>query len=94
LPIADFLRREYVKILSAHKHLEGDSMPQNVLLTDENKALILKVSNLLRELVETCSILEEKGTMSSIRQSEKDVKAGRIRDYDEFIAELKQAGEI
>jgi hypothetical protein len=32
--------------------------------------------------------------MASIKQAEKDVKAGRVRDYAEFLKELKQAGEI
>ncbi len=69
-------------------------MPESVLLTDEDRALLKKVSNLLEEITETCSILEDKQTMKSIKQSEKDVKAGRVRDYGEFIAELKQSGEI
>jgi hypothetical protein len=69
-------------------------MPQSALLTDEDKASVLRASNLFRQLVETCSILEDKGTMASIRQSEKDVKTGKIRNHDEFITELKQAGEI
>jgi hypothetical protein len=69
-------------------------MPESVLLTDEDRVLLKKVSKLLEEITETCSILEDKQTMKSIKQSEKDVKAGRVRDYGEFIAELKQSGEI
>jgi len=69
-------------------------MPESVLLTDEDRVLLNKVSNLLEEITETCSILEDKQTIKSIKQSEKDVKAGRVRDYGEFIAELKQSGEI
>ena len=30
--------------------------------------------------LETCSILEDKETMASIKQSEKDAKAGKVRD--------------
>jgi hypothetical protein len=69
-------------------------MPESVLLTDEDRALLIKVSNLLEEIVETFNILEDKETMASIKQAEKDVKAGRVRDYDEFLKELKQSGEI
>jgi hypothetical protein len=29
-----------------------------------------------------------------MKQAEKDIKAGRIRDYDEFLKELKKSGEI
>lgn len=64
------------------------------LLTDEDRALLLKVSGLLEELLETLDTLKDKETMEAIREAEEDVKAGRVRDYDEFIEELKKAGEI
>ena len=69
-------------------------MPESVLLTDEDRALLIKVSNLLEEIVETFSILEDKEMMASIKQAENDIKAGKVRDYDEFLSELKQAGKI
>ena len=52
-------------------------MPGNsVLLTDEDRALLLKVSSLLEEIIETLDILENEDTMKSIKQAEEDVKAG------------------
>ena len=69
-------------------------MPESVLLTDEDRALLLKVSNLLEEIVETFNILEDEEMMASIKQAEKDAKTGKVRDYDEFLSELKQAGKI
>jgi len=69
-------------------------MPESVLLTDEDRALLLKVSNLLEEVVETFSILEDKEAMLCIKEAEEDVKVGRVRDYDEFLKELKKSGEI
>jgi PHD/YefM family antitoxin component YafN of YafNO toxin-antitoxin module len=69
-------------------------MPESVLLTDEDRALLVKVSNLLEEIVETFNILEDKEAMSRIKEAEEDVKAGRVRDYDEFLKELKKSGEI
>ena len=69
-------------------------MVRNVLLTDEDKALLLRVSSLLEELLETLDLLEDEEAMESIREAEEDVKAGRVRDYDEFIKELKDSGEI
>jgi hypothetical protein len=65
-----------------------------VLLTDEDRALLLKVSSLLEEIVETLEILKDEDTVESIRQAEEDVKAGRIRDYNNFFKELKHSGEI
>lgn len=44
-------------------------------------ALLLNVSSLLEEIIETLEILE-------------DVTAGGVRDYDEFIKELGKSGEI
>ena len=69
-------------------------MSKGMLLTDEDRALLLKVSNLLEELIETFEVLEDEETMKSIKEAEEDVKAGRVRDYDEFLKELKKAGEI
>jgi len=73
---------------------QGESVSKGMLLTDEDRALLLKVSNLLEELIETFEVLEDEETMKSIKEAEEDVKAGRVRDYDEFLKELKKAGEI
>jgi hypothetical protein len=69
-------------------------MSEGVLLSNEDRALLIKVSGLLEELVETFSILEDKEAMSSLKQAEKDVKTGKVRDYDDFFKELKKTGEI
>ena len=65
-----------------------------MLLTDEDRALLLKVSSLLKEIIETFDILEDEDAMKSIREAEDDVKTGRVRDYNEFIEELGKSGEI
>ena len=65
-----------------------------VLLSDEDRALLMRVSSLLEELLETLDVLEDKEAMRSIREAEEDVKAGRVRGYNEFIRGLKEAGEI
>lgn len=66
----------------------------NVLLTDEDRALLMRVSGLLEEIIETFDILEDEETMKSIREAEEDVESGRVRDYEEFIEELRKSGEI
>ena len=66
----------------------------NSLITDEDRALLLKVSTLLEELIETFDILKDEETMAAIREGEEDLNAGRVRGYDEFISELKKSGEI
>lgn len=70
-------------------------MPRSsFLLTDEDRALLLKVSSLLEEIIETFDILEDEDTMKSIKEAEEDVKAGRVRSYNEFVKELRESGEI
>jgi hypothetical protein len=64
------------------------------LLTDEDRVLLTKVSGLLEELLETVAILEDEDTMEAIQEAEADVKDGRVREYTEFIKELKGSGEI
>jgi acyl-CoA reductase-like NAD-dependent aldehyde dehydrogenase len=66
----------------------------STLLTDEDRALLLKVSNLLEEIIETLEILEDEDAMKAIEEAEGDVKAGRLRDYNDFLKELKQSEEI
>jgi hypothetical protein len=69
-------------------------MPPHVLLTNEDRALLTKVSSLLEEIVETIQVQEDKEAIQAIKQADKDAKTKKTRDYDEFIAELKQTGEI
>ena len=69
-------------------------MTPHALITDEDRTLLVKVSSLLEELVETINVLEDKEAMVAIKQADRDAKTKKTRDYDEFIAELKQTGEI
>jgi len=32
--------------------------------------------------------------MKSIKRAEEDIKAGRVRNYKDFLKELKQSGKI
>jgi len=73
----------------------GDFMSRGgVLLTDEDRVLLLKVYSLLEEIIETLDILEDEETMKRVEEALEDVKAGRVRSYDEFIEELRKSGEI
>ena len=69
-------------------------MRKSALLTDEDRTLLLKVSKMLEEIIETIEILEDQETMKAIKEAEEDVKAGRVRDYNDLLKELKQSGEI
>lgn len=52
------------------------------------------MSNLVEELMETIDILENKETLQSIKEADEDIKTGRIRNYNEFVKELKKSGDI
>ena len=69
-------------------------MAESALLTDEDRALLVKVSSLLEKIVETFNISEDKETLASIRKAEEDLREGRARSYDEFRKELNESGEI
>ena len=60
------------------------------LLTEDDRALLVKVSSLLEEIIETFEIQNDETAMNAIHDSEKDLEAGRVRDYNAFIRELKE----
>jgi len=64
------------------------------ILTDEDRRLLLRVSRLLEEVLETLEVVSDRESMEAIREAEEDVKAGRVRGYDEFVEELRRSGEI
>ena len=64
------------------------------ILMDEDRGLLLRVSRLLEEVLETLEITSDRETVKAIREAEEDVKAGRVRGYDEFVEELRRSGEI
>ena len=64
------------------------------ILMDEDRRLLLRVSRLLEEVLETLEVASDRESMEAIREAEEDVKAGRVRGYDEFVEELRRSGEI
>ncbi|NWG09609.1 MAG: hypothetical protein HXX80_04800 [Nitrososphaerales archaeon] len=60
----------------------------NFLLTDEDKTLLLKVSSLLEEIIETFDILKDEDAIEFIKEAEEDVKARRVRSYNESVKGL------
>jgi len=57
-----------------------------------NMTLLLKVSRLLEDIIETLNISGNEDAMKSIKEAEEDVKAGRVRSYSEFLKEMKESG--
>ena len=67
---------------------------KGVFQTNEDRELLLRVSSLLEEVVKTFDRLKNEEEIKDIREAEEDLKAGRVRGYDEFIGEQKKSGEI
>jgi len=55
------------------------------MLSQKEVKLITETRDLLEELLETLEIMEDKNLMEGIRKAQKDIKAGRVRDFDEFL---------
>jgi len=58
------------------------------MLSQKEVKLITETRDLLEELLETLEIMEDKNLMEGIRKAQKDIKGGRVRDFDEFVKEL------
>ena len=65
-----------------------------LLLTNEDRALLLRVGELLEGIMETLEILEDERAVASLREAEEDVRAGRVRDYRRLVEELRRSGEV
>ena len=64
------------------------------ILTEEDRKLLLRVNRLLEEVLETLEVMGDDETVKAIREAEKDLRADRVRSYDEFVEELRRSGEI
>ena len=65
-----------------------------MLLTDDDRVLLIRMRDLLEEITETLDIAEDEEALNSIEKAEEDVKTGRIRKYDDFLGELKRSDQI
>ena len=72
-----------------------------IILTMDQTAAILKDLRKLREriskdlemldsIIETLEIMADKELMESLRRADEDVKAGRVRPFEEFLKELDE----
>ncbi len=60
------------------------------LLTEEDRRKLLEFRNMLEEIIETIDLLLNPEALEGLREAEEDVKKGRIRDWDEFIKEIRK----
>lgn len=60
------------------------------LLTEEDVRKLLEFRNMLEEIIETIDLLLNPEALEGLREAEEDVKEGRIRDWGEFIREIRK----
>ena len=56
----------------------------------ELRERISKDLEMLDSIIETLEIMADEELMESLRRAEEDVKAGRVRPFEEFLKELDE----
>ncbi len=64
------------------------------LLSTQDRKLLLETRHLLEELLETEEVLRDKGLMKSIKESQRDMKMGRLYTIEQLKRELRKEGRL
>lgn len=64
------------------------------LLTQQDRRLLLEMKGLLEELLETEEMLRDKALMESIKESRRDVKAGRVYPFAPLKQKLRKQRKV
>jgi hypothetical protein len=64
------------------------------LLSRQDRRLLLQTHDLLEELLETKKVLRDKRLMKSIRESQGDVKGGRLYPIERLRRQLRTEGKL
>ncbi|MDJ0271447.1 MAG: hypothetical protein QXM50_01970 [Candidatus Caldarchaeum sp.] len=65
-----------------------------VMLDERQIELLRRARDLMDELLETLEVAGDSELMQGIKEAEEDIRAGRIKGYDEMIKKLREVGEI
>ena len=72
----------------------GARLEVSSLLTEEDRALLRRIVELLESLLETLDILLDRDMMKALEEAEEDLASGRVRDFVEFVRELRETGGL
>jgi len=64
------------------------------LLSQQDRRLLLETRHLLEELLETEEVLRDKRLMKSIKESQRDLRSGRIYTFEELKRRLGKKGKL
>ena len=68
-------------------------MAKSILSAQERK-LLSETRDILEELLETEEVLRDKALMKSIRDSQEDVKTGRLYTFEQLKRRLRREGKL
>ena len=61
-------------------------------LEEKDVQLLIKLRNLLDELIELVEVETDEETLAGVDEGLKDIREGRVRPLKEFLEELKETG--
>ena len=64
------------------------------MLSAQERKLLLETRDILEELLETEEVLRDKALMKSIKDSQEDVKRGRLYRIEELKSKLRREGKL
>jgi hypothetical protein len=64
------------------------------LLSQQDRRLLLETRHLLEELLETEEVLRDKRLIKSIKESQRDLRSGRIYTFEELKRRLGKEGKL
>lgn len=64
------------------------------LLSSQDRKLLLETRHLLEDLLETEEVLRDKALMRSIRESQREVRGGRLYTIEQLKRELRKEGRL
>jgi len=65
-----------------------------LLLSEQERKLLMETRDILEELLETEEVLRDKALMKSIKDSHGDVKAGRLYTIEQLKKQLRREGRL
>jgi len=58
------------------------------LISDEDRRSLMELRERLTEIIETIDLLLNPEALEGLREAEEDIKAGRLRDWEEFLKDI------
>lgn len=65
-----------------------------MLLTVEEKELLTRVATLMKELLETLDVIQDKEILADLKVALKEVEAGKSRPLSELVKELDLEAKV